>query len=108
MPLRSLAKYIKNRRKKEKTFEEKLKMVQLICSMANEMKLVLNSVNTNLKLFNEMLKRAEPHVFEDKQTLTFNSLEYEALYEMLNSLNIISVQGTKTVDHILLLLEDID
>lgn len=108
MPLQSLARYIKTRRKKELTFEEKLKALQLVCSMANEMKLILSSVHTNLKLFNEMLSRAEQHIFEDKKTLTFGSLEYEALYEMLNSLNIISVQGTKTVDNILLLLEDID
>lgn len=108
MPLRSLSKYIKNRRRKELTFEEKLKAVQLACCMANEMKLILSAVTTNVGVFNEMLKKAEPHVFEDKQALCLNTLEYEALYEMLDSLNIISAQGIKTVDHILLLLEQVD
>ena len=108
MPLRSLSRYIKNRRKKEITFEEKLKSVQLACSMAHEMKLILNAVNTNVSLFNEMLSKAEPQVVGHKKILSLNSLEHEALCEMLDSLRIISAQGTKTVDHILLLLELVD
>ena len=91
--------------KKKATAEAKPQETSLGYSVADKMKLIISTIDTKVLLLNKTFSKAEQHVFEKKKVLMLNTPEYEALCKMLNSLRVLSDQGIKTADNILLLLD---
>ena len=85
--------------------EEKLQIPQSGYDMANKMRVIVGTIEMKVPLLNEMLSKVEPAVIGANKILIFNVPEYEALCAMLNSLKLLSTQGIKTADHILLLFD---
>ena len=90
---------------KKETAEEKLQMPPSGYNIANKMRVIIGSIEMKAIMINKMLSKGEQHIFEKKKVLTFDTPEYESLCEMLNSLKVLSAQGVKTADDILLLLD---
>ena len=67
------------------------------------MRVIIASIEMKAIMINEMMSKAEPSVIGEKKLLVLNTPEHKALCEMLNSLKVLSTQGVKTADDILLL-----
>ena len=83
----------------------KRKPQELDYNITHKMRVIIGSIELKANMINEMVNKAEPSVMGNKKLLVLSTPEHEALCEMLNSLKVLSNQGVKTADDILLLLD---